>query len=100
MRDEEETAGSEGTALTLGRRLSSGGGRGVEGRVGGTEKRKDQSTDFAEQVRSEVGSGPVLRPRLETSEGGKTLDGAMSWGEGEGGSETAVSRGVRFSLPA
>ena len=96
MRDEEETGGGEGTALTLGRCLSSGGGREVEGRVGGTEKWKDQSTDFAGQVRSAVGSGPVLRPGLETSEGGKTLDGAMSWSEGEGRGETAVSWGVRF----
>ena len=51
MRDE---GGGEGTALTLGRCLSSGGGREVEGRVGGTEKWKDQSTDFAGQVRSGV----------------------------------------------
>ena len=55
--------------------MSNGGGTGVEGRVGGTKKQKDQSKGFAGQVRSEVGSGPVLRLRLKTSEGGKVLDG-------------------------
>lgn len=42
VRDEEEKPGGEGTVLTLGKHLSGGGGRGVEGRVGGMKKQKDQ----------------------------------------------------------
>lgn len=42
VRDEEEKPGGEGTVLTLGKRLSGGGGRGVEWRVGGMKKQKDQ----------------------------------------------------------
>ena len=64
-----------GRVLTLGRCLFGGKGRDVEGRDVGRKTQQGWRKDFVGQVRSKEGSGPVLRLRLKTSQGGKMLDG-------------------------